>query len=102
MTTINDYLELFEGAFLIKALQKYSGSELKKRRSSPQIVLLNTALVNAKRDSFHSAHDTEWKGRLFKCAVGAELCRCYESHVLAGGWRRGRFSCKNSTRDCGN
>jgi predicted AAA+ superfamily ATPase len=86
VTTIKHYLELFEGAFLIKALQKYSGSELKKRGSSPKIVPLNTALVNARRDGFPPAHDTEWMGRLFECAVGTELCRRYEEVMY---WREG-------------
>ena len=86
VTTIKHYLELFEGAFLIKVLKKYSGSELKKRGSSPKIVPLNTALVNARRDSFPPDQDTEWKGRLFECAVGAELCRRYEEVMY---WREG-------------
>ena len=79
VTTIKHYLELFEGAFLIKVLQKYSGSELKKRGSSPKIVPLNTALVNARRESFPPDQDTEWQGRLVDCAAGAELrLRDYE------------------------
>ena len=86
VTTIKHYLELFEGAFLIKVLQKYSGSELKKRGSSPKIIPLNTALVNARRDGFSSAQDTEWIGRLFECAVGAELCRRYDEVMY---WREG-------------
>ena len=86
MTTIKHYLELFEGAFLIKVLQNYSGSELKKRGSSPKIIPLNTALVNARRDSFPLAQDTEWLGRIFECAVGAELCRRYEDVMY---WREG-------------
>lgn len=86
VTTIKHYLELFEGAFLIKALQKYSGSELKKRGSSPKLIPLNTALVNARRDGFSSAQDTEWIGRLFECAVGAELCRRYDEVMY---WREG-------------
>jgi len=86
VTTIKHYLELFEGAFLIKVLQKYSGSEIKKRGSSPKIVPLNTALVNARRDSFPPDQDTEWKGRLFECAVGAELCRRHEEVMY---WREG-------------
>jgi len=86
VTTIKHYLELFEGAFLIKVLQKYSGSELKKRGSSPKIVPLNTALVNARRDSFPPDQDTEWMGRLFECAVGAELCRRYDEVMY---WREG-------------
>lgn len=86
VTTIKHYLELFEGAFLIKVLQKYSGSELKKRGSSPKIVPLNMALVNTRRDSFPPDQDTEWKGRLFECAVGAELCRRHEEVMY---WREG-------------
>jgi predicted AAA+ superfamily ATPase len=86
VTTIKHYLELFEGAFLIKVLQKYSGSELQKRGSSPKIIPLNTALVNARRDGFSSAQDTEWIGRLFECAVGAELCRRYVEVMY---WREG-------------
>ncbi len=38
--------------------------------------------MNARRDSFPLSQDTEWIGRLFECAVGAELCRRYED-VLA-------------------
>lgn len=86
VTTIKHYLDLFEGAFLVKALQKYSGSELKKRGSSPKIVPLNTALVNARRDSFPQEQDSEWMGRLFECAVGAELCRRHEGVMY---WREG-------------
>lgn len=86
VTTIKHYLDLFEGAFLIRVLQKYSGSELKKRGSSPKIVPLNTALVNARRDSFPPDYDAEWGGRLFECAVGAELCRRYEEVMY---WREG-------------
>ena len=86
VTTIKHYLELFEGAFLVKVLQKYSGSEIKKRGSSPKIVPLNTALVNARRDSFPLDQDTEWKGRLFECAVGAELCRRFDEVMY---WREG-------------
>ena len=86
VTTIKHYLDLFEGAFLIKTLQKYSGSELKKRGSSPKIVPLNTALVNARKDSFPKDQDTEWMGRLFECAVGAELCRRYDGVTY---WREG-------------
>ena len=86
VTTIKHYLELFEGAFLIKVLQKYSGSELKRRGSSPKIIPLNTALVNARRDSFLPDQETEWMGRLFECAVGAELCRRYDEVMY---WREG-------------
>jgi predicted AAA+ superfamily ATPase len=86
VTTIKHYLELFEGAYLMKALQKYSGSELKKRGSSPKILPLNTALVNARREGFPGEMDRDWMGRLFECAVGAELCRRFDEVMY---WREG-------------
>ena len=86
VTTLKHYLELFEGAFLIKALQKYSGSEIKKRASSPKILPLNTGLVNAQRDPADVDRDPEWRGHLFECAIGAELCNQFDEVMY---WREG-------------
>jgi predicted AAA+ superfamily ATPase len=86
VTTLKHYLELFEGAFLIKALQKYSGSEIKKRGSSPKLIPLNTGLINAQGDPARVDSDPEWFGRLFECAVGAELCQQFEEVMY---WREG-------------
>jgi len=86
VTTLKHYLELFEGAFLIKALQKYSGSEIKKRGSSPKILPLNTGLVNAQRDPTDVDRDPEWRGHLFECAIGAELCTQFDEVMY---WREG-------------
>ncbi len=86
VTTLKHYLELFEGAFLIKALQKYSGSEIKKRGSSPKILPLNTGLVNAQRDPSEVDSDPECRGHLFECAIGAELCNQFDEVMY---WREG-------------
>lgn len=86
VTTIKHYLELFDGAFLIKTLQKYSGSEIKKRGSSPKLISLNTGLINAQGDPTRVDSDPEWFGRLFECAVGAELCQQFEDVMY---WREG-------------
>jgi hypothetical protein len=86
VTTLKHYLELFEGAFLIKALQKYSGSEIKKRGSSPKILPLNTGLVNAQRDPSDVDRDPEWRGHLFECAIGAELSNQFDEVMY---WREG-------------
>jgi uncharacterized protein len=56
VTTIKHYLELLEGAFLLKTLQKFTGSEVKKRASSPKIVPLNNGLVHAFRNQIGRAH----------------------------------------------
>ncbi len=87
VTTIKHYLEIFEGAYLIKTLQKFSGSEVRKKGSSPKIVPLNTGLVNAQGDPGEVDRNPEWFGRLFECAVGAALCRQADELYY---WRDGR------------
>ncbi|MBC8207007.1 MAG: ATP-binding protein [Kiritimatiellales bacterium] len=87
VSTIKHYLELFEGAYLIKTLQKYSGSEIRKRGSSPKIVPLNTALVNAQGTPEGLEHNPEQLGRIFECAIGAELHRQADELYY---WRDGK------------
>lgn len=73
--TIAHYQNLLEGAFLIKGLQKWSGSTLRLRNSSPKWLPLNTGLVTALSNRTFK----EWKndpviwGRLVEVAVGAHL-----------------------------
>ena len=89
VTTIKHYLELLEGAFLIRILQKYSGSEVKKRASSPKIVPLNNGLIHAFRNPAGVDSEPEWRGRVFEAAVGAALS------TASGGalyyWREGKY-----------
>lgn len=89
VTTIKHYLELLEGAFLIKVLQKYTGSEIKKRASSPKIVPLNNGLVHA----FHNPDDIdtnpEWRGRIFEASVGSALATVSEGNLYY--WREGKY-----------
>jgi predicted AAA+ superfamily ATPase len=88
VTTIKHYLELFEGAFLLKTLQKYTGSEIRKKGSSPKIVPLNNALVHAFRSPAGVETDPEWYGRIFEAAVGAALVRSAGNLYY---WRDGKF-----------
>ncbi len=88
VTTIKHYLELFEGAFLLRTLRKYSGSEVKKRGSSPKIIPLNTALCHAFRSPLSIDTDPDWRGRIFEAAVGAALCRTKGKLYY---WRQGKF-----------
>lgn len=73
--TIAHYQKFLEGAFLIKGLQKWCGSALRLRNSSPKWLPLNTALVTALSNRTFK----EWKndpviwGRLVEIAVGAHL-----------------------------
>ncbi len=73
VSTVKHYLELFEGAFLLQTLQKYSGSTITKRSSSPKLLPLNTALVQGLRGTGLGEDEPDWYGRLFECVVGTKL-----------------------------
>lgn len=66
------YIELYSGAFLLYALQKYSAKEWLARSSTPKMLPACPALytmASGKMDGY----DSERRGRVFELAVGAEL-----------------------------
>ncbi|MCB0309463.1 MAG: ATP-binding protein [Bdellovibrionales bacterium] len=69
---IKNYLEHFEGAFLIKQLYKYSSSGFSSKGSSPKLLPLCPALYSVNRDGHLS---DEEKGRSFELMIGALLLR---------------------------
>jgi predicted AAA+ superfamily ATPase len=71
--TVKHYIELLEGAFLIKTLQKFSTSPLQKRSSSPKILPLCPALCSFGRGE--ARMNSELRGRLFELTVGLDLLR---------------------------
>lgn len=73
-TSIKHYLNLFEGAFLIKQLEKYSKNEIRKKASSPKIIPMSTSLCNA-FDGFYEFSSADVRGRYFEAAIGAELVK---------------------------
>lgn len=88
-TTVRHYLDLFERCFLIRVLQKFSGSALTIRTSSPKIVVLNTALIHAYQTTQRIETDLSWYGRLFESLIGAQLSSVPNSHLYY--WREGKF-----------
>ena len=46
-TTLAHYLNLLEGAGLLVGLQKYAGQKVRRRSSSPKLLVLNTGLMSA-------------------------------------------------------
>ena len=74
-TTLAHYLKVLGHAFLVTGLSVYSGGEIRRRASSPKLVLLNNALVSASspRTISSTAIDPEWRGRLVENAVGSAL-----------------------------
>lgn len=74
-TTIASYLGLLASAQLVVPLSKYSGDQIRQRASSPKLVVLNNALVNAAmaRSFEQTAKDKTLWGRLVENCIGAHL-----------------------------
>jgi len=74
-TTLAHYLNLLSGVGMVTGIQKYSGSLVRRRGSSPKLQVLNTALMTAGSGvSFSEARrDPEFWGRLVESAAGAHL-----------------------------
>ena len=73
MVTLAHYLELLGGAGLLTGLDRYSGSRVSRRGSSPKLLARNNALITALRPD--AAEESEVRGRLVETAVGAHLLR---------------------------
>lgn len=92
--TLAAYKRLLEAAFLIAGIEKFSGSRIKSKGSSPKWVPLNNALITSMSGvSFErSKQDTAAWGRLVECAVGAHLFTLAAEHGLElFYWRKGNY-----------
>lgn len=80
-TTLSHYLQLLGQAFLITGLSAYSGGEVRRRASSPKLIIQNNSLVTASNPQALAMKDTDaaWRGRLVENAVGAALLQEYTS-----------------------
>jgi len=74
-TTLAHYVDLLSGAGMISGLQKFSGSRVRRRGSSPKLLVHNTALMSAVLGVPRSevSSDPDVRGRLVETAVGAHL-----------------------------
>lgn len=91
-TTLAGYLKLLESAFLVSGLERFSQGHLRKRGSSPKLVLWNNALINAlsSRSYKQVLADPVWKGRLVENAVGAHFLNGFLGpHQTLTYWRDG-------------
>lgn len=91
-TTVAHYLTLLGGAWMLTGLQKYSGSKIRQRGSSPKLQVLNTALMSAlSGKTFEQAKaDAVYWGRLVESAVGAHLLNSVSgSGMEVYYWREG-------------
>ncbi|MBN1447087.1 MAG: ATP-binding protein [Bacteroidetes bacterium] len=74
-TTLAHYLDLLHSAGMVSGLQKYAGETVRRRGSSPKLLVHNTALLSAQAGlSFEDARaDHAHWGRLVESAIGAHL-----------------------------
>ena len=74
-TTLSHYLALLHTAGLLGAVEKYSGSEARKRAGSPKFQVHNNALFSARRlrTITEVRHDLPEWGRVVESAIGAWL-----------------------------
>jgi predicted AAA+ superfamily ATPase len=74
-TTLAHYLDLLHSAGLVMGVQKYAGQKVRRRASSPKVLVLNTALMSALQPlSLPEAkkRPAYW-GRLVETTVGSAL-----------------------------
>ncbi len=71
--TIQNYLHLLSQAFLISAIEKYSPSPFRSRRSSPKLIVHDHALIRAFERPIAAAPSPERFGRYFENAVGVRF-----------------------------
>ena len=91
-TTLSHYLNLLSDCGLLGGLEKYAGSVIRKRSSSPKFQVYNNALLTAQDDIKFSdieANPKEWD-RLVESSIGTHLI----NHSVSGRynlyyWREG-------------
>ena len=93
VTTLARYLELLSEAGLITGLQKFARQSLRRRASSPKLLVLNPALMTANSDySFYEAEaDRTFRGRVVESAVGAHLFNSATADIRLYYWREDSY-----------
>lgn len=74
-TTLANYLKLLSDCGLLGGLEKYAGSVIRQRSSSPKFQVYNNALLTSQNDETYSTTIVNPKlwGRLVESSVGAHL-----------------------------
>lgn len=74
-TTLANYLKLLSDCGLLGGLEKYAGSVIRQRSSSPKFQVYNNALLSSQDDETYSTATVNPKlwGRLVESSVGAHL-----------------------------
>jgi len=93
-TTLSHYLTLLGSAGLLSGIEKYSGSIVRQRSSSPKFMVHNTALMSSSDTELFSGireHPDKW-GRYVESAVGAHLLDGHmKGYYRLFYWRKGNM-----------
>lgn len=89
-TTLAHYLELLEGAGMVRGLPKFAGDVARRRGSSPKLQVLNTALMTTVSGYTpdQAKADRAFWGRLVESAVGAHLANAAMAGTCTLHWWR--------------
>lgn len=91
-TTLAHYLDLLEGAGLVKGLQKFSQQTVRQKGSSPKFCIFNTALMTAQagKDFKEARKDHAFWGRVVESVIGAHLLNSTRgTQIEVFYWREG-------------
>lgn len=90
-TTVAHYLRILGQAYLVSGLELFSMGQIRKRGSSPKLILWNNALINglSLKSIEESRSDSVWWGRVVENAVGAYLLNAFAGKpVSVTYWRK--------------
>ena len=94
-TTLAHYLKLLDSAFLVTGLAQFSKGQIRRRASSPKLLLWNNALVNALSPKTFSdtRKNSTWWGRVVENGVGAHLLNdtCSNPAISVTYWHKGNY-----------
>ncbi|MDF7826322.1 ATP-binding protein [Pontiellaceae bacterium B12227] len=90
-TTVAHYLRILGQAYLVTGLELFSLGQIRKRGSSPKLILWNNALINglSLKSYEQTLADPVWWGRVVENAVGAYLLNAFAGKpVSMTYWRK--------------
>jgi predicted AAA+ superfamily ATPase len=90
-TTLAHYLRILGQAYLVSGLELFSMGQIRKRGSSPKLILWNNALINglSLKSYEQTLADSIWWGRVVENAVGAYLLNAFaDKPVCITYWRK--------------
>ncbi|MEW6367459.1 MAG: ATP-binding protein [Acidobacteriota bacterium] len=90
--TLAHYLELLKGAGMLAGIEKFAGSVVRQRGSSPKFQVMNNALTTAQdaRTPAEAQADRDHWGRLVESTVGAHLLNTtLGTNIEVTYWREG-------------